>query len=124
MNKENEVKLFDRFKFYRPELPETVSLMCYGFCCGDGWFDIIWDLSQKLEQIVDDDFNVFQVKEKFGELRFYFDVLDGKEDKIDREKVYKLIGEAEDKAASTCERCGKPSEIKTRNGWLSTICCK
>jgi len=121
MNKENEKKLFDQFDFYRPELSETVSLMCYGFCVDDGWFDIIWDLSEKLRLIVPKEFNVCQVKEKFGELRFYAD-----EDNIStelRDKVRKLISEAEKLASNTCEKCGKPSEIKTRNGWLSTICC-
>jgi hypothetical protein len=26
--------------------------MCWGFCCGDGWFQLIWDLSQKLEPLI------------------------------------------------------------------------
>lgn len=115
MNKENTKKLFDRFKFYRPELSETVSLMCYGFECEDGWFDIIWDLSEKIEPFASDDFNVFQVKEKFGGLRFY---TDGYTDEISA-----FIREAENKAENTCERCGKPSKIKSKNGWMSNICC-
>lgn len=30
------------------------SGMRWGFSCGDGWFDIIWDLSSKLEKIIED----------------------------------------------------------------------
>ena len=113
MNKENTDKLFDRFKFFRPELSETVSLMCYGFECGDGWFDLIWDLCEKIEPIVDKDFNVFQVKEKFGGLRFY---TDGCSDEI-----FKLIHEAEMIAEATCENCGKPGKSR-KGGWIKTLC--
>ena len=28
------------------------TAMCWGFDCSDGWFDIIWDLSLKLEPII------------------------------------------------------------------------
>lgn len=29
------------------------TLMCWGFTCGDGWFQIIWDLSEKIEAIIE-----------------------------------------------------------------------
>jgi len=28
------------------------TAMCWGFSCGDGWFDIIWQLSLKLEPLI------------------------------------------------------------------------
>lgn len=28
------------------------TCMCWGFSCGDGWFQIIWDLSAKIEPII------------------------------------------------------------------------
>lgn len=28
------------------------SLMCFGFACDDGWYDLIWDLSSKLEELI------------------------------------------------------------------------
>ncbi len=31
---------------------ERSTAMCWGFSCGDGWFDIIWSLSEKLESII------------------------------------------------------------------------
>jgi hypothetical protein len=28
------------------------TCMCWGFSCGDGWFDLIWRLSEKLERLI------------------------------------------------------------------------
>lgn len=135
MNKELSQKLFDRFKFYRPELSSSVSLMCYGFAVGDGWFKIIWDLSEKIDKEIDSHYagkpselakaylsenytvNVFQVKEKFGGLRFYIDVDDSKLSK----KINPYIREAENLSYKTCEKCGRPGSIR-RNGWISVQC--
>ena len=52
------------------------TCMCWGFECGDGWFNLINSLSFVLEmisrkyhiQIV-----ATQIKEKYGTLRFYYD---------------------------------------------------
>ena len=63
------------------DLGPKQNLMCFGFECGDGWFQLIYDLSASIEdialQLKNDGFPeerlpaVFQVKEKFGGLRFY-----------------------------------------------------
>lgn len=29
------------------------TCMCWGFCCGSGWFQLIWGLSEKLEAIIE-----------------------------------------------------------------------
>jgi len=51
-----------------------------GFLCGDGWFDLVWRLCERLEPLVlelsatlppGDRFEIVQVKQKMGELRFY-----------------------------------------------------
>ncbi len=135
MTEELEQKIFNRFKFYRPYLPETVSLMCYGFCHGDGWFDIIWELSEQIENAINEFYadkpeelakayltedyivNVFQVKEKFGSLNFYIDV----EDKTLYNIINGFIYDAAGKSAVTCEICGKPGEVR-RGGWLKVKC--
>jgi hypothetical protein len=51
MNQENTMKLLKRFPvlyqdFYS-DMRETC--MCWGFECGDGWFDLIWMLSLAIE---------------------------------------------------------------------------
>jgi hypothetical protein len=54
------------------------TLMPRGFTHDDGWFDILWRLCEDLEPLVAEfeqttkrKFEVLQVKEKFGGLRFY-----------------------------------------------------
>lgn len=96
--------------------------MCWGFDCGDGWFDIIWDLSAKLEReikswIAVTGFNdhpaASQVKEKYGSLRFYMT--------HETERIAKLIEAAEKRSETTCETCGKPGKIRGE-GWLYCAC--
>jgi len=91
-----------------------------GFECGDGWFDLIAELSTKLEaeimkQTEEDRQYVMasQVKEKFGTLRFYMSQ--------ETDEMSKLINEAEDKSAETCEQCGNKGELR-QDGWWSTLC--
>jgi len=102
--------------------PMQSTAMCWGFP-GDGWFDIIWDLSSKLEPLIqkciDEEQDTelypkaFQVKEKFGGLRFYMT--------YDTDEIYDLISEAEALSLKTCEECGKPGE-KRSGGWIHTHC--
>jgi len=92
--------------------------MCWGFCCGDGWYDILDELSAKLEPC---GVEVMQVKEKFGTLRFYVAGIDLKF----FDKVQKYIREAEKKSAHTCEYCGDTETAKQRGGgWIKTLCNK
>lgn len=133
MNDKLEKRLYDTFKFYRPELSETVSLMCYGFSHGDGWFDIIWELSEKIQSYLEEwmepdelaksfltenpPINVSQVKEKFGALRYYVDTGDIPQDVED--KIERAIRDAERKTATTCEECGKPEKFVEAAGFVS-----
>lgn len=100
-----------------------------GFECGDGWFDLITDLSQKIEAILEkkyaekafeEDFAIeaVQVKEKYGTLRFY---LSFTTDEIDD-----IIDQYEDLSAITCEECGSPGSLDTTLKWVLTLCdsCK
>ena len=116
MKKELEEKLINRWpKWFDVEGRLTRTLMPLGFCCGDGWFDIIWNLCELIETIgVPDNFEVFQVKEKFGGLRFYTTGNVGMQ--VDRE-----IMKAENKSLETCEYCGKPG-TQTKTGWIKTLC--
>lgn len=101
---------------------DRATLMCYGFCHGDGWYDIIDNLCEGIQTYCDEkktdgdpEFQVVavQVKEKFGGLRFY---VDGGDDYI-----YKLISTAEKESCKTCEDCGAPGKLDTA-GWWSTTC--
>ena len=88
----------------------TKSCMAFGFECGDGWFDIIWDLSAKLEPL---GVIASQVKEKYGTLRFY--IYNGSDEAFD------LIDQAELASGRTCEECGEPGKT-TDMGWARTLC--
>lgn len=99
------------------------TCMCWGLDVGDGWYDIIYRLSQKLEAMIakcpdDPDFGrpcASQVKEKFGGLRFYMTE--------STDEMEAAIRFAEGEASAICELCGEPGELGGK-GWLSCRCEK
>ena len=102
--------------------PMTETAMCWGFECGDGWYQILDSLCRQIQHHIDwqnrNEVKVAQVvasqvKEKFGGLRFYYD---GGNDTI-----YGMVSMAESWAANTCEVCGKPGKLRG-GGWLYTAC--
>lgn len=67
-------------------------------------------LVQSLEH--PDNFRIFQIKEKFGELRFYCS-----SDKA----IDQLINDYTALSRTICIRCGKPATV-ARTGWISFYC--
>ena len=119
MNREHTEYLFKHFlSFFNPRESFRVSLVGFGFECGDGWFELIKELCEKLKALQLKDFKVIQVKEKFGGLRFYY-AINGKPERVD--EVDRLINEAEGKSCRTCETCGKPGKSED-DGWITTLC--
>jgi len=86
----------------------------WGFECGEGWKNLLWDLCMDLLPYVDTDFKVLQVKEKFGTLRFY--AHGGTQQARD------LIDKAEVESATTCEVCGSKTGQLRGGGWMRTLC--
>jgi len=121
MKKELEEELYKKYPkiFSDKDVSEKESLMCFGICCEDGWYEIIETLCELL-QYETDNYNAkqvvaFQVKEKFGTLRFYVDSFD--------EKQGAYINFAESMSSKICERCGTIKDVKLRGGgWLQTLC--
>ena len=121
--------------------PMIETCMCWGFECGDGWFNILDRLMGNIQHHIDwkekqrqwaIDFNskaapeamrevpeiipqvtLDQVKEKFGTLRFYYSGGD--------EYISGLVSMAESMSGVTCEECGSPGETKGQGG-LVTLC--
>ena len=129
MNTEHELKLFNDFpKLYAgKDLPLSENLMSFGFSCGDGWFDIIYDLSKEINDLCKNidpyPITVLQVKEKFGSLRYYYNVICDDDNLFN--KIEEFILNAEKRSNKTCEECGKFSGSKTQiNGWVSNLCEK
>jgi len=116
MSPELQKKLVKRFpKLYRGiNKPMTETCMCWGFACGDGWFNILWMLSLALEDL-NEDIEVVQVKEKYGTLRYY--IHNGSEE------AYKYINAAEAASQSICEECSEWGRLRG-NGWYYTACDK
>jgi hypothetical protein len=100
------------------------TLMPFGFACGDGWFQIIWDLCEGIEKLgPSENFEVIQVKEKFGGLRFYTQG-GGSEEEVclNYDALMDLVHKAEEQSFNTCEECGAPGEVRNTSGWISTLC--
>jgi hypothetical protein len=98
------------------------TCMCWGFECGDGWFNILNQLMGSIQHHLDwknknglvvEQVTLDQVKEKFGTLRFYYsggdDVVDG------------MVRLAESMTCVTCEQCGSPG-TQNSGGWITTLC--
>ena len=125
MKNENAESLIAKFpRLYRKvKSAGSIVPMGFGFECGDGWVDILCDLSAAIEARaaaagLDRDSAKWpaadQVKEKFGELRYYLTTPEGLD-------VGDLVAEAWKKSSVTCEHCGEPGRM--RDGvWLSTVC--
>lgn len=132
MTPERDKELCDRYPqiFRNRHGDPRETLMCFGFDCGDGWFEIIDVLCRYIsshvnhkrrqhsdmpeEQFLEEHVvTAVQVKEKFGGLRFYVDGAD--------DYVRGLIDMAEGMSLRTCETCGKPGRCR-KGGWVSTLC--
>jgi hypothetical protein len=119
MKKELELKLVENypnlFQDYGGDMTKTC--MHWGFEHGDGWYDLVNELSSKLEPhgII-----ATQVKEKFGGLRFYIRYPDHLSDK-EVAKIRDIKNEYESKSYETCESCAKPGELRV-HGWRRTLC--
>lgn len=116
MNKDLEKKLFDEFDFFKPERPMTEALMCFGFDCDDGWYEIIYELCKKIKKENIKDFEVVQVKEKLAQLCFYTT--------RSTDKVFDFIQEASAKSEITCEVCGEKGSLCIKGYWYKTLCKK
>ena len=105
------------------------TCMCWGFECGDGWFNILDQLMGNIQHHIDWNNQNFekgykqykqvsqvtldQVKEKFGTLRFYYS---GGDDEISG-----MVRMAESMSSVVCEECGAPGQ-RRGGGWIYTAC--
>ncbi len=120
MNAPQTLRLFEDFpELYRGRfMGVKENLMCFGFCCGDGWFELVYELSREIMEHCAASGEtvplVVQVKEKFGALRFYADNTS--------EAIEDLIRKYEERSLGICEISGTPGELCGRRNWLKTLC--
>ena len=109
--------------------PMKETCMCWGFECGDGWFNILDQLMSNIQHHIDWNNKNFekgytqykqvsqvtldQVKEKFGTLRFYYT---GGDDEISG-----MVRMADSMSSVVCEECGAPGQ-RRGGGWIYTAC--
>ena len=92
------------------------------FECADGWFDLLDALAKNIEFRAPEVYRAVQVKEKFGGLRFYLSLRDGKEvDPKDVAAINGMVSFAENFSLRICEDCGNPGS-KRPSGWIRTLC--
>jgi hypothetical protein len=94
------------------------TAMCWGFECGDGWYDLLnilciniqthCEYNPDISQVV-----AMQVKEKYGTLRFYAHGGD--------EYISGVISMAELMSCRICESCGNKG-TKRHGDWVRTRC--
>jgi hypothetical protein len=121
MRKDLEQKLVERWPAWfhvNGDFRETA--MPRGFTVRDGWFDIVWRLCEDLEPIVAEveletgvPFEVCQVKEKFGGMKFYTN--------FHSDAISERIGVAALESRRTCEICGQPG-TQPEGVWIRTRC--
>jgi hypothetical protein len=103
---------------------EMVLPIQFGFECGDGWYMLLKSLMSSIEWHLDPEhtwprkdrlpFQIDQIKEKFGGLRFYYsggdDVIRG------------MVSLAEKLSYEICEYCGSTKNVTQTKGWITTLC--
>lgn len=87
---------------------------------GQGWNEIIIRCNRKLEML-DPDYEILQIKEKFGTLRYYY--RSNIKTLSIKEAMDRYVRQAEIESAKTCEVCGEEGTITNRKmGWMKTRC--
>jgi hypothetical protein len=100
---------------------ERRAVAMFGFECGDGWYKILEQLIDHIDSYIkhkykdkEFDFQIAQIKEKFGGLRFYFDGGD--------DVIHELVRYTENLSYHTCEYCGSNQNVMRSQGWIITAC--
>jgi len=95
-----EQRIFNKFPkmFRQADLPMTETCMCWGLEIPKSWYFVIEELAGYINEIAPDCIEFCDIKQKWGELRVYYDVV-GEISKEQENQIDKLI----DKAEYECE---------------------
>lgn len=128
-------------RLFHGKFPRVMSSLPHG------WVDVVTRLFMDLDALLDDEqarrLQIIQLKEKFAGLCVYWSLGKEKtsiidmigEDSVQRFRSYPKkpsdafaqitarVGQAEDEAAKTCQRCGNGGATSNQTGgWLVTLC--
>jgi hypothetical protein len=104
------------FHFYSKEHPATFEEVAR--CVGPGWTPLLKELTDKLLYLGWSG-RLEQVKEKYGELRFYW--VNDIADRMLSDIAEDVVSEAESRSGGICEKCAKYGQ-RRGNGWIITRC--
>lgn len=91
------------------------------YSIGEGWHDLVRTLEADL-RAMGVDWEILQVKEKFGGLRYYAR-LSGYPEGFDTGLFFDRIHKAEGESFEICEVCGSRENVTNEGkGWIVTLC--
>lgn len=86
----------------------------------EGWYQLVVDCDKELTG-VDQNYQIYQVKEKFGGLRYYA-MPSNLDDKHTLMRIGDIISKYEDIAWKTCSATGGSGVLmKSTGGWMKTL---
>jgi hypothetical protein len=85
--------------------------------CGEGWHQLVAKCHLELKAL-DPNYEICQIKEKFGTLRFYFWT---KKDDETELAMWKTSQKYELASAELCELTGKPGKLMFKQGLYKTL---
>ncbi len=126
VNRTRPLVVMSREEHYAKNLRERFDrgFANFGLEHGLGWLGIVHTLHNRLAHL-DPDYRVYQIKEKFGMLRYYCSAGGGSALDEEADAIRSLVSEAERQSSITCEVCGEPGTL-TDTGWMKVRCgdCK
>jgi len=119
MNQGLSAQLMDKFPLIFPS-PNPHAGKAFLFECEDGWFDLIEALCNLIQQRVDDGRSeqvvARQVKEKQGQLRFYYVGASGDA------HIEGIVAMASEMSFYVCEICGNRGQFRNDGRFFRTRC--
>lgn len=125
MTPKNTSKLFATYPLLYRNLREQ------NFECGDGWFDLVWQVSAEIEKIAQLEGipktaeawpSVGILKQKFGTLRVQFDTRD---DAGVIEAIRAVTAKSYEQSKEVCELCGAKAQLdetRASGRWMEVLC--
>ena len=84
----------------------------------EGWMNIVLKADRMLS-FIDPDYEILQIKEKFGGLRYYFQT---NKNGTEWDIMMAITCYAEERSFNTCEICGSFGKLRDDRYWMQTLC--
>lgn len=84
--------------------------------CDAGWWPLIEEMHQEISEI-DPDYRIYQVKQKFGGLRFYY----ASSNPLLSATIRQVVDKYEQLSFTICEKTGKAGQLMKKGGRYQTL---